>query len=217
MDITWHGYSCFTIKTKLGTVIIDPYDPAVTGLKLPSLKGDIVLISHNHDGHNYVKGVAGEPQVVDWPGEYEIKGIGILANKVQYSKEGDGKKKGEGMFFTLDADGLRLCFMGDMGNIPDDALIESIGDIDILMLPVGGHNTMDAKQAQLVIEELEPRSVIPMHYAIKGAKGEMDGVDLFLKLLGASETQAREKFSVSTRSDLKEDKMECILLEPQLG
>jgi|WetSurMetagenome_2_1015567.scaffolds.fasta_scaffold37308_4 L-ascorbate metabolism protein UlaG (beta-lactamase superfamily) len=214
MDITWHGYSCFTIKTKQATIVIDPYDPAVTGIKLPQLKADIVLISHNHSGHNYVAGVGGEPKVLDWPGEYEVKGIAIVANKVPYSKEGNKEKKGEGMFFTIAADDLRLCFMGDMGEV-DDALIEGIGDVDILMLPIGGRNTMDAKQAHDVIEEIEPRAVIPMHYAIKGAKGELDEMEPFLKLVGAGAIEPKEKFTVGSRSELKEDKMECVVLTPQ--
>jgi L-ascorbate metabolism protein UlaG (beta-lactamase superfamily) len=216
MDITWHGYSCFTIKTRLGTIVIDPYDPAVTGLKAPQLKADILLVSHNHAGHNFVAGVAGGPKVIDWPGEYEVKGIALVANKVQYSKEGTEKKKGEGMFFTIVADGLRLCFLGDMGGV-DDALIESIGDVDLLFLPIGGHNTMDAKQAHEVIEEIEPRAVIPMHYAINGAKGELDPLDPFLKLIGAAAMEPKEKFTVGSRADLKDDKMECVVLEPQLG
>jgi len=214
MDITWHGYSCFTVKTKQGTIVIDPYDSSVTGLKLPALKSDILLVSHNHSGHNFVEGVAGEPKVLDWPGEYEVKGIAIVANKVPYTKEGNEKEKGEGMFFTILVDGLRLCFLGDMGEV-DDALIEGIGDVDILMLPIGGHNTMNANQAHEVIEEIEPRAVIPMHYAIPGAKGELDELEPFLKLIGAATIEPKEKFTIGSRSDLKEDIMECIVLIPQ--
>ena len=149
MDIIWHGYSCFTIKAKRGTVVIDPYDSATVGLKLPAMKADAVLISHDHEGHNNAKAVAGTPKVISWPGEYEIAGIAITAHPVPYSEEGSAKKPGKGLMFTLDADGLKLCFMGDMGGQPDDALIESIGDVDVLMIPVGGHHTMDAKQAHL--------------------------------------------------------------------
>jgi len=217
MDITWHGHSCFTIKTKRGTAVFDPYDAATVGLKLPPLKADLVLVSHNHEGHNNVKAVGGEPRVIDWPGEYEIKGIAVTASKVAYSEAEKGKKHGYGLIFTMEADGLKLCFLGDMGEAPDTALVESIGDIDILFLPIGGHTVMDPKQAHLVIEELEPRAVIPMHYKVTGSKSGASELEPFLKLVGASAPEPREKFTIGGRSELKEDKMECILLSPQTG
>lgn len=213
MEIMWHGYSCFTLKTKQGIAVIDPYSENI-GLKLPSLKADILLISHDHEGHNNSKGVAGDPRVIDWPGEYEVRGLAITAEAVPYSGEGNKKKPGHGLFFTINVDGLKLCFLGDMGELSDD-LIEGIGDVDILILPVGGHHTMDAKQAHVVIEELEPRAVIPMHYAIPGIKEELDGVEPFLKLVGATGAEAKEKFTISGRSQLQEDKTEFILLTPQ--
>jgi L-ascorbate metabolism protein UlaG (beta-lactamase superfamily) len=214
MDITWHGHSCFTIKTKRGTVVFDPYDPEQAGLKLPPLKADILLVSHNHEGHNNVKAVEGSPQIIDWPGEYEVKGIAVTASKVAYSETEKGKH-GYGLIFTVEADGLRLCYLGDMGEVPDTALVESIGDIDILFLPIGGRTVMDPKQAHLVIEELEPRAVIPMHYKVAGSKSGESEIEPFLKMVGASAPEAGEKFSITGRSELKEDKMECILLTPQ--
>lgn len=214
MEITWHGYSCFTIKTKEGVAVIDPYREEI-GLKLPALKADTVLISHDHEGHNNVKGLSGEVRIIDWPGEYEVKGLAITAQTVPHGSEGNKKEPGQGLFFTIDADGMKICFLGDMGDKIDDALIESIGDVDVLMLPVGGHNTMNAKQAHNVIEEIEPRAIIPMHYATPGLKTELDDVEGFLKLVGASGIEAKDKFSLSSRSQLQEDKTEIILLKPQ--
>lgn len=214
MDIIWHGYSCFTIKTKRGTVVIDPYATAAVGLKLPAMKADAVLVSHDHEGHNNVKAVSGTPKVISWAGEYEIAGIAIMARAVPYTAEGDAKTPGKGLLFNIDAEGLKVCFMGDMGSQPDEALIESIGDVDVLMIPVGGHHTMDAKQAHLVVEELEPRAVIPMHYAVKGTKVELDGPEAFLKQFGGG-SAPKDKFSIGGRSDLPEDKMECVVLNPQ--
>jgi L-ascorbate metabolism protein UlaG (beta-lactamase superfamily) len=214
MEIIWHGYSCFTLKTKHGTAVIDPYNSSSIGLKLPALKADVVLVSHDHDGHNFVSAVGGNPKIIDWPGEYEVKGIAICAVQIPYTGEGSDKNPGKGLFFTFEVDNLRICFMGDIGGEPDDALIESIGDVDVLLLPVGGHNTLDAKKAHLVIEEIEPRAVIPMHYAVKGMKVELDEVDAFLKLVGGSPAP-REKFVINSRSELMEDKMECIVLSPQ--
>jgi L-ascorbate metabolism protein UlaG (beta-lactamase superfamily) len=213
MEIIWHGYACFTIKTKRGTIVIDPYDNAATGLKLPNLKADVVLVSHNFEGHNNVKAVAGDPKVIDWPGEYEIKGIAINAQQIPREAEG-GETTKKGLLFTMEDEGLRVCFMGDIGGVPDEALVESIGDIDVLLIPVGGNVTIDAKLAHLVIEELEPRAVIPMHYAVKGSKAGLDGVEPFLKLIGST-PEPRDKFVLGSRAELKEDALECVVLNPQ--
>jgi L-ascorbate metabolism protein UlaG (beta-lactamase superfamily) len=214
MEIIWHGYSCFTLKTKRGTVVIDPYDSEVTGLKLPNLKADVVLVSNNYEGHNNVKAVQGDPKIIDWPGEYDIRGIAVSSHPIPLGAAGGEAKNRKGQFFTIEDDGIRVCFMGDIGGVPDEALIESIGDIDILMIPVGGNTVTDAKMAHRVIEELEPRAVIPMHYAVPGSKGNLDGVEPFLKLVGGN-PQPRDKFVITGRSELKEDAMECIVLNPQ--
>lgn len=214
MDIIWHGHSCFTIKTKRGTVVFDPYDSDTAGLKVPPLKADIVLVSHNHPGHNNVKAVEGSPRVIDWPGEYEVKGIAVTASKVAYSETEKGKHD-YGLIFSVEADGLRLCYLGDMGEVPDTALVESIGDVDVLFLPIGGRTVMDPKQAHLVIEELEPRAVIPMHYRVEGGKAGASELEPFLKLVGAVNPVPMDKFSISARSELQEDKMACIILNQQ--
>jgi L-ascorbate metabolism protein UlaG (beta-lactamase superfamily) len=160
-----------------------------------------------------VQAVTGDPKVIDWPGEYEIKGIAVSAHQVPREAHG-GETNKKGVFFTIEDEGLRVCFMGDIGGVPDEALVESIGDVDILLLPVGGHYTIDAKLAHLVIEELEPRAVIPMHYAVKGSKGDLDGVEPFLKLIGNT-PEPRDKFTIGSRAELKEDALECVVLNPQ--
>jgi L-ascorbate metabolism protein UlaG (beta-lactamase superfamily) len=213
MELIWHGYSCFTMKTKHGTTVIDPYNPKTTGLKLPALKADLVLVSHNHEGHNNTDAVAGAPKIIDWPGEYEVKGIAISAIQIPYKCEGTEENPGKGLIFALEVDNLRICFMGDIGNELDAALIESIGDVDVLMLPIGGHNTLDAKGAHLLIEEIEPRVVIPMHYG-DGSKNNLDGLEPFLKQAGCN-TEPRDKYVVNSRSELSQDKMEVVLLNEQ--
>jgi L-ascorbate metabolism protein UlaG (beta-lactamase superfamily) len=214
MEIRWHGYSCFSIKSKQNTIVIDPYDNSV-GLKLPALKADVLLVSHDHEGHNNTKAVAGEPKIINWPGEYEIRGIAISALQIPYIREGSDKKMGHGLLFTINMDNLRLCFLGDLGGEINDELIESIGDVDVLMIPIGGHHTMDAKQAHLVIEELEPRAIIPMHYATPGVKSPLDGVEPFLKLIGSGNIEPKDQFEINNRADLKEDKTEFVILKPQ--
>ena len=214
MDIIWHGYSCFTLKTKQCTAVFDPYNDDV-GLKLPKIKADLVMVSHDHEGHNAVEKVGGEAKLIDWPGEYEVKGLAINAYQVPYTEEGTTKKPGKGLMFVVHADDLKVCFLGDMGSQPESALLEQIGDIDILIVPVGGNHVMDAKSAHLTIEEIEPRAVIPMHYATSGVTMKIDGIEPFLKVMGAANLVAKDKVSVESRSSLKEDAMEIMLLNPQ--
>jgi L-ascorbate metabolism protein UlaG (beta-lactamase superfamily) len=208
MDIIWHGQSCFSIRTKNCTAVVDPYSPEI-GLTLPKLKADMVLISRDLPSHNNAKAVDGEKKVIEWPGEYEIKGVAINAQKVPAE---EGKK--EIRFFTVNADGILICFLGDIGKGLDEQLIESIGNVDVLLLPVGGHDVLDAKAAHAVVEELEPRVVIPMHYAVDGLKENYDGVDAFLKLTGAS-VEPRDKFTVTQRSELPAEKTDYVVLRPQ--
>jgi L-ascorbate metabolism protein UlaG (beta-lactamase superfamily) len=203
MDIIWHGNSCFTIKTKNCTVVIDPYSPSI-GIKPPALKADLVLTSRNHPGHNNVAAVQGEPKIIDWPGEYEVKGFTVNAQKIE--PEAEGKNV---MFFNLDADGIKICFLGDVGKGLNDELIEKIGSMDILLIPVGGNDVMDAKTAHAVVEELEPRTVIPMHFAVPGLKEKYDGVEPFLKISGAV-SEAKDKFTVGSKSDLPAEKTDIL-------
>lgn len=196
--------------------MIDPYNPSI-GLTPPNLKADVVMVSHDHEGHNNLKAVSGEVRAITWPGEYEVKGMAITAHMVPYSKEGTPKKEGKGLFFVIDADNIKICFLGDIGNELSDELIESIGDVDILIVPVGGHNTTDAKQAHLLIEEIEPRAVIPMHYATEGIKADLDDIEPFMKELGSAAPESKDKFSIGNRHDLDEEKMEIIILNPQIG
>lgn len=213
MDIIWHGYSCFTIKTKTCTAVIDPYSSEI-GITPPNLKGDVVLVSRKHPGHDNIKAVQGEAKVIDWAGEYEIKGFAVAAGKIK-PKE-DENKKNPILYFTMDAENLRICMLGDIGKGLDEELIESIGNVDILLLPVGGGDALDAKSAHAVVEELEPRAVIPMHYAIPGLKGKYDGVDVFMKLSGVT-VEPKDKFTIGNKSELSAEKTEYIVLNPQVG
>lgn len=212
MDILWHGYSCFTLKTRHGTAVIDPYH-SEAGLTLPSLTADVVLISHHHPEHDNIQAVHGNPRILDWPGEYEVKGIAITAQALPYQNE----KLGEGVLFIIDVDNIKICFLSDMNGKIGNDIIESIGDIDILMIPVGGQHTLSANQAHEIIEELEPRAVIPMHYSFEGTQGKLDGIESFLKIIGAATQEVKEKYTVNDRNGLQEEKMEVILLKPQLG
>jgi L-ascorbate metabolism protein UlaG (beta-lactamase superfamily) len=219
MEIIWHGHSCFTIKGAKATVVTDPYGDGM-GLKLPKLKGDVVTISHDHDTHNNSGAVEGEPQIFDWPGEYEKSGVLMAAVPSFHFAESEGEeaaKRGKNNIFHLEVDGFKICHLGDLGHKLTDSMIEAIGDVDILMVPVGGGTTIDHKKAHEVVEQIDPRIVIPMHYKVDGlTRDDISDIAPFLKEVGSHEEPV-ESIKLKSRSDLPEDTTGFIALIPQLG
>jgi L-ascorbate metabolism protein UlaG (beta-lactamase superfamily) len=218
MDITWHGHSCFTIKGKDAVVVTDPYKNI--GLNLPKLKADIVTISHEHDGHNNFEAVEGARKVITWPGEYELKNVSVIAIEAFHYSKGeaaDAEKRGKIIIFVIDIDGFKICHLGDLGHKLTSDITEAIGDVDILLIPVGGKNTIDYKKAVEVIEQIEPRIVIPMHYKTEGSTADIDTNEKFLKEEGIANIEVLEKFSAKLVSDLPDDKTDFKVLKANVG
>lgn len=207
MDITWYGYNSFGMKTKNGFLVVDPYKDI--GLKLPPLKASVVVLSNEDEKSNNAEGVSGEPQVITWPGEYEIAEIAITALELAGT---DKKAMKKSMIYSFDADGLKVCYISDYSVPVTDELMESIGDVDILMVPVGKGNL---EEIHKTIEDIEPRIVIPMGYKTTGLKVESGDLEAFMKKSGAQAPKTMEKFSVDSRSNLPQEKTEFIILNPQ--
>lgn len=206
MEILWHGYSCFSFKTKQATVVTNPYQEQYG--KLPDLKADIVILTGNYPEYNNLNTVMGESRVIDWPGEYEIKGLAITMREIM-----DEAKTPVATIMTLHDQNLRLCFVEKIGKGLTDDLIESLGEVDILVVNVGDKEGLNASTAHKLIEELEPRSVIPMHYNADGLGGNLETIEPFLKLIGGSNLEPKDKWSVQNRSQLREDATEYVLLK----
>jgi len=215
--IYWAGQSCFQIEVSnsrdhSADIVIDPFDEA-TGLKLPNLSADIVLITHDHHDHNNVKGVKGEPFVIKGPGEYEIKEV-FIHGIPSFHDDKEGKERGKNTIYLIEAEDLRFCHLGDIGQKElTDEQLEKIDAVDVLMIPVGGTYTIDSSEAQKIISQIEPRIVIPMHYALPKLKGEYDDVSKFLKTMGKPSITAQDKLIVK-ESTLPKDGMEIVVLEP---
>jgi L-ascorbate metabolism protein UlaG (beta-lactamase superfamily) len=195
MIITYLGHSSFKLKGKAGTVITDPYHEYV-GMDLPSASADVVTISHDHKDHNQANKITGtarrpKPFVIDTLGEYEVAGISVFGVK-SYHDDNGGVERGVNNIFTIYMDGLRICHLGDLGHELHEEQIKEIGSVDILLCPVGGVYTIDAKTAVSVIRALEPSMVIPMHYKTPDHKedtfGELATVADFLKEYGVEVT-----------------------------
>ncbi len=198
MDITWLGHSCFKLRGSHATVITDPYSPEI-GYSMGKTTARIVTVSHQHPGHNYAKGIGGEPKIVERPGEYEIGGVLIIGIATFHDKE-KGEKRGKNTVYLLEIDEVSICHLGDLGHVLTSGQVEEIDDVDVLLLPVGGVATINASTAAEVVRQIEPKIVIPMHYKTPSLKMELDPVGKFLKEIGAKQVEPLAKLSVSKSS-----------------
>lgn len=198
MNISWLGHSCFRIGGRQVTVITDPYSPTL-GYSLGKPNAHIVTVSHQHPGHAYVQGIGGEPRRVTGPGEYEISGVLIIGIATFHDAEGGGKR-GRNTVYLIEVDEVSVCHLGDLGHVLTAEQVEEIGNVDVLLLPVGGVSTINAPMAAEVVRQLEPKAVIPMHYKTQALKWELEPVDRFLKEIGVKQATSQPKLSLTKPS-----------------
>jgi len=216
--IYWAGQSCFKIEVSnsrdhSADIVIDPYDES-TGLKLPNLSADIVLVTHDHHDHNNVKGVKGTPFVIQGPGEYEVKEV-FINGIPSFHDDKDGKERGQNTIYVIEVEDMRFCHLGDLGQKQlTDEQLEKIDAVDVLMIPVGGEYTIDSSSAQKIISQIEPRIVIPMHYNLPKLKDKLDEVSKFLKTMGKPSIAPQDKLVVKESTMPKEGAMEIVVLQP---
>ncbi len=208
MEITWYGYSCFRLKGKNTTVITDPFTPDL-GYSFEKQSARIVTVSHGHANHTYSQAVAGDPKVVNRPGEYEIGGILIIGISTFHDAE-NGALHGKNNVYAIEVDDVNICHLGDLGQSLNSNQIEELGNVDVLLIPVGGGSTITGSQAAALCRSIEPRIVIPMHYKTLTLTRELDGVDKFLKEMGITEIASQPKITV-TRATLPPATQVCLL------
>jgi L-ascorbate metabolism protein UlaG (beta-lactamase superfamily) len=215
MYITWLGYSCFKIQDKTTpdgvTLVTDPFDKSL-GLKVPNFEADIVTISHEHAGHNNSSALRGQPFIINSAGEYDTKGV-MIEGVESYHDDKEGAKEGKNTIYRIEIDDISVVHLGDLGQILDSKQLEKIGQVDILIIPVGGGKILDAKNAVEIVSQIEPRIIIPMHYKTRGLKDNLDDVEKFVKELGIKPT-IEEKLKIS-KKDLPSEDMELVILNLQ--
>lgn len=215
MDIYWYGQSCVKLKGKTASVVIDPFDPEFTGLKLPKdLEADVVLKTHNHQDHSNVLAVKplGESLILEGPGEYEVKGV-VITGVDSFHDKSQGSERGKNTIFHILMDGLNIVHLGDLGQDKlSEEQLETIETTDILFVPIGSVYTIDAKEAAEIVAQLEPKVIIPIHYKIEKLKFDLDSVEKFLKEMGAEGVEPQVKLSIS-KEKLPEEP-EVVVLKP---
>lgn len=213
MVITWYGQSCFKIQSGQTVVAIDPFDKSI-GLTPPKFEAQLALVTHDHPDHNNLETIKGDFFVIDGPGEYEYKGVRVEGIPSFHDAK-EGNERGLNTIYLIRMEDMTLAHLGDIGQeqLNDDQL-ETMGEVDILFAPVGGVFTVDAEHAIEIINQIEPKIVIPMHYKLKDLKVKLDPLESFLKAIGHGDAGAEEKFTIKQKElPGPEDKMEVVVLK----
>ena len=184
MEINWYGHSCFRLTERtLATVVTDPFNHQVVGYDPLKIKADIVTVSHDAPGHNFVSVVKGTSHVIRGPGEFEIGGVFITGVQTDgHIKKDTGKPSNT--LYVFDYEGLTIAHLGDLRQVPTQAEVEALGSVNVVLIPVGSGGGLNAAKAAEVVSLLEPNIVIPMHYATPATKLTLDLLDKFLKEMG---------------------------------
>ncbi len=215
MVITYYGLSCFKVESGKLTLVFDPPSKD-SDLKSPRFSADVALSSHNHPRHFGLQELSGEPFLISGPGEYEAKGLSVTGSPSFHDSK-KGADKGLNTIYTVAMENMRICHLGDLGTTELDAdTLEAIGEIDILFVPTGGGDVLDPEESVKVINQIEPKIVIPMHYAISKTSIKGDRVDEFLDELGEKGITSEDKFTVK-KKDLPEDGIKVVVLEPAIS
>jgi L-ascorbate metabolism protein UlaG (beta-lactamase superfamily) len=183
-------------------------------LKLPRQEADLVTISHAHENHNYMQAVREGAYEIKGPGEYEVAGVSVVGLATFHDAE-KGAKRGRNTVYLIEIDDVKVCHLGDLGHGLDDADSETVSSVDVLLVPVGGRTAINAVEAAEVVRQLEPRYVVPMHYAIPGLKVELDSVDRFLKEMAVAAMEPQPKLTVQA-SSAGEWETKVVVLEPKV-
>lgn len=204
MDLTWLGHACFRVRGREVTILTDPFEGADWGYAPVATTANVVTISNDHPHHAGVSGIEGKPRVLRGPGEYEIGGALIWGVRtIQRRDESNGRRSPKNTAFVIQLEELTVCHLGDLSDAPLSAEeLSRIKDADVLLVPVGGNCTINATQAAAVVAQVEPKLIVPMHYATEETRGflPLDDIDRFCKELGATETTPRQRLSVTPSS-----------------
>jgi len=164
------------------TVVTDPHDGKSIGIPAPSVEGDIILVSHDHYDHSSgIKTVEKEGSKIITDGRKRTISNIEISGVDSFHDESFGEKRGKNVIYKFTIDKIKFCHLGDLGHELDDEIVQKIGDVDILFVPVGGNFTVDDKKAWNIIKKIKPKIIVPMHYKIGGLSIPIAGLDPFLE------------------------------------
>jgi len=197
MEISWLGHSCLRIRSNEITLITDPYDGSL-GLSMGRQKADIVTISHQHPHHAHYAAINGNPRVLRSPGEYEIANFYITG--MGTDRNNDQVEPIINTIFVIQCEGLTLCHLGDLNRALSPRQIEELSQTDILFVPAGGVCTASTSDVAELVNLVDPKIVVPMHYLSGSAEVDIQPLDRFLDDMGVTEPARQSRLSVTATS-----------------
>lgn len=212
MKIQYLGHSSFRLISQMGnSVVTDPYNGRLTGYDMPHVNCDIVTVSHHHDDHNYIEALGGQPAVLDTQCEGTADDICIKS----YSTFHDDKKgalRGANLVFTFLIDGINIAHLGDIG-LYDQSIVDALKGCNVLLVPVGGHYTIDAVTAKKYVDAINPQLVIPMHYAVPQGTIDIGMVDDFVDLFPMGTVVRADTDTIETDYIMDDDKQKVVVMD----
>ena len=217
MKIRFLGHAAFLITAAGKKIVMDPYEPGGFGGAIGygplAEPADIVTVSHGHADHNYVQMVPGNPQVISQPGQEQHGGL-LFRALTTHHDENRGAERGDNTVWVIEAEGITLCHLGDLGHTltAEDAV--ALGEVNVLLVPVGGTFTIDAKGATAVVNRLRPNIAIPMHYRTPKTTLNLVPVDSFLS--GKAKVRQLAGSDLEVSADSLPEPTEIVVLQPAL-
>ncbi len=215
MEIFWYGLGCFRLVERgCPSLVTDPFDERVTGLHLPRLRAELVTISELVEDPQELRwpDLLGVERTIGGPGEYEIGGVfitGVMSARVPQP----GLPFAQNIIYTINYDGVTICHLGNPAEVPTQALVETIGRVDVLLVPVGVPGGLTVANISETVSLIEPDIIVPMQYSIPGLQIDREPVDAFLKEMGVTDPTPVASLKVMTGAEAEETQI--VLLEPQ--
>ena len=210
MEIKWHGLSFFRLTERgMASVVTDPYDHKFAGLEALILRAEIITVSHDAPGHNFVSAVKGHSRIITGPGEFEIGGVfitGVQTNRRTKSSAKDLRNT----LYVFDYDGITIAHLGDIQKVPNQTEVENLGGVNVALVPVGGGGSLNAAKAAEIVSLLEPGIVIPMHYQLPESSLKLSPLSRFLKEMGVGKIEPVPSLKV-TRSSVPTESRVVVL------
>jgi L-ascorbate metabolism protein UlaG (beta-lactamase superfamily) len=212
VDIKWYGHGCFRLKERSAVAFTDPYPLTIPNATRPRAKADIVTADLGAGLKNPLDGFTNTPYLVQRPGEYEVSGIFVtgLPTAPDTKKNNDSTTHHTMMIFQFED--VSVCHLGRLGHVLGQEEVDKLSEVDILLVPVGGHGVLNASQAAEVISLIEPLIVIPMYFDVDGAAPSFDSAEKFLKEMGATAVTPIDELKI-TKSGLPEE-TQIVILRP---
>jgi L-ascorbate metabolism protein UlaG (beta-lactamase superfamily) len=213
MEVTYFGLNSVRLRGRDVSVLIDPYEPKL-GLAPVRLSIPIVITTHDDPTHFSFQGLGSDFHLVTGAGEFEIKGVAMKGIQTYHDAK-QGAQRGKNYVYVIDLDELTVCHLGHLGHELNEAQLDAIGSkIDILLVPIGGGSHVNSAQATEIVNQIEPKYVVPISYRLPGLSllaQELEPVDKFAKEMGVTDLTPLAKLSLTSSPAIEEPKL--IILE----